>query len=96
MPGARAHLAMQPFIVRMMRVRFNSKADVAQLVEQLIRNQQVSGSTPLVGSIQFNNLAASELLLTPRDGENDGDTASPVFFFPVILLTASLIFSMRV
>jgi hypothetical protein len=25
-------------------------ADVAQLVEQLIRNQQVSGSTPLVGS----------------------------------------------
>jgi hypothetical protein len=28
----------------------NAKADVAQLVEQLIRNQQVSGSTPLVGS----------------------------------------------
>ncbi len=26
-------------------------ADVAQLVEQLIRNQQVSGSSPLVGSI---------------------------------------------
>jgi hypothetical protein len=26
-------------------------ADVAQLVEQLIRNQQVSGSIPLVGSI---------------------------------------------
>jgi hypothetical protein len=26
------------------------KADVAQLVEQLIRNQQVSGSIPLVGS----------------------------------------------
>jgi hypothetical protein len=25
-------------------------ADVAQLVEQLIRNQQVSGSSPLVGS----------------------------------------------
>jgi hypothetical protein len=25
-------------------------ADVAQLVEQLIRNQQVSGSIPLVGS----------------------------------------------
>ena len=27
------------------------KADVAQLVEQPIRNRQVSGSTPLVGSI---------------------------------------------
>jgi hypothetical protein len=27
------------------------RADVAQLVEQLIRNQQVSGSIPLVGSI---------------------------------------------
>ena len=25
-------------------------ANVAQMVEQLIRNQQVSGSTPLVGS----------------------------------------------
>ncbi len=29
------------------------EADIAQLVEQLIRNQQVSGSTPLVGSITF-------------------------------------------
>jgi hypothetical protein len=28
------------------------QADVAQLVEQLIRNQQVSGSSPLVGSIE--------------------------------------------
>ena|GEM_PF-6081564 len=27
-----------------------SKADIAQLVEQLIRNQQVAGSTPAVGS----------------------------------------------
>jgi hypothetical protein len=26
-------------------------ADVAQLVEQLIRNQQVNGSSPFVGSI---------------------------------------------
>jgi hypothetical protein len=31
-------------------IYFAHKADVAQLVEQLIRNQQVSGSTPLVGS----------------------------------------------
>jgi hypothetical protein len=28
------------------------RADVAQLVEQLIRNQQVSGSSPLVGSMR--------------------------------------------
>jgi hypothetical protein len=28
-----------------------SRADVAQLVEQLIRNQQVIGSSPIVGSI---------------------------------------------
>ena len=33
------------------------QAGVAQLVEQLIRNQQVSGSSPLAGSIRFNNLA---------------------------------------
>jgi hypothetical protein len=29
------------------------QADVAQLVEQLIRNQQVNGSSPFVGSIRF-------------------------------------------
>ena len=29
-------------------------ADVAQLVEQLICNQQVAGSSPIVGSIEFN------------------------------------------
>ena len=32
------------------------RADIAQLVEQLIRNQQVSGSTPLVGSNDFRHL----------------------------------------
>ena len=31
--------------------RKSLKADVAQLVEQPIRNRQVSGSSPLVGSI---------------------------------------------
>ena len=41
--------------VELTRIRFSrspapSRADVAQLVEQLIRNQQVSGSSPLVGS----------------------------------------------
>jgi hypothetical protein len=30
--------------------RIENKADVAQLVEQPIRNRQVSGSSPLVGS----------------------------------------------
>ena len=28
------------------------KADVAQMVEQLIRNEQVSGSIPLIGSTE--------------------------------------------
>ena len=32
-------------------VRTQGKANVAQLVEQLIRNQQVTGSNPVVGSI---------------------------------------------
>ena len=31
----------------------STQADVAQLVEQPIRNRQVSGSSPLVGSIPF-------------------------------------------
>ena len=35
--------------------RINHEADVAQLVEQLIRNQQVNGSSPFVGSIQALN-----------------------------------------
>ena len=29
-------------------------ANVAQLVEQLIRNEQVSGSSPLIGSQKYN------------------------------------------
>jgi hypothetical protein len=33
------------------RIRRGSQANVAQLVEQLTRNEQVSGSNPLVGSI---------------------------------------------
>ena len=38
------------------------KADVAQLVEQLIRNQQVCGSIPHVGSNIINSLADSNIL----------------------------------
>ena len=33
-------------------------ADVAQLVEQLIRNQQAGGSTPPVGSIHLKGITA--------------------------------------
>ena len=36
-------------------------ADVAQLVEQLIRNQQVNGSSPFVGSSKF-NLHSTEIV----------------------------------
>ena len=39
--------------------RFREHAGVAQLVEQLIRNQQVSGSSPLAGSNRLNNLQGS-------------------------------------
>jgi hypothetical protein len=34
----------------------HKQADVAQLVEQLTRNEQVSGSNPLIGSINFKGL----------------------------------------
>ena len=40
------------------------RADVAQLVEQLIRNQQVIGSSPIVGSIRHSPTA---ILLPPSD-----------------------------
>ena len=36
-----------------------SKADVAQLVEQPIRNRQVIGSSPIVGSSLFRSLPIS-------------------------------------
>jgi hypothetical protein len=35
-------------------------AGVAQLVEQLIRNQQVVGSSPTAGSIIFKHLQATD------------------------------------
>ena len=41
-----------------------TEAGVAQLVEQLIRNQQVSGSSPLAGSIRINNLETMDSGLT--------------------------------
>jgi hypothetical protein len=40
-----------PFTLSALPFKIEDKADVAQLVEQPIRNRQVSGSSPLVGSI---------------------------------------------
>jgi hypothetical protein len=40
------------------------KADVAQLVEQPIRNRQVTSSTLVVGSILFRSLQSSSPLPT--------------------------------
>jgi hypothetical protein len=45
-----AALGVCPFVFRLIL------ADVAQLVEQLIRNQQVIGSSPIVGSIRISLL----------------------------------------
>ena len=50
-------LNVQPPVHRRKAVQdviiFHSWADVAQLVEQSIRNRQVIGSSPIVGSIHF-------------------------------------------
>ena len=37
---------------RIIKGSINCQADVAQLEEQLIRNQQVAGSSPIVGSMK--------------------------------------------
>jgi hypothetical protein len=48
-------------------IRFDF-AGVAQLVEQLIRNQQVSGSNPLAGSIELSTIQGARFsLLTALD-----------------------------
>ena len=39
------------------------KADVAQLVEQLIRNEQVIGSSPVIGSSQPENAFCKLIIL---------------------------------
>jgi hypothetical protein len=48
LPGALLYARQAPNYNPKRRVF--SSADVAQLVEQLIRNQQVTGSSPVVGS----------------------------------------------
>ena len=39
------------------------QADVAQLVEQLIRNEQVIGSSPVIGSSQLKNAFCMLIIL---------------------------------
>ena len=43
---------------------YSINADVAQLVEQLICNQQVAGSSPIVGSIAPNRKSVAITLAT--------------------------------
>ena len=44
----------EPYRPHIPRVMLKRCADVAQLAEQLICNQQVIGSSPIIGFIQFN------------------------------------------
>jgi hypothetical protein len=48
-----------PSLSRVVRASASRLAGVAQLVEQLIRNQQVDGSSPFAGSNKINNLLGS-------------------------------------
>ena len=51
------------YLKRAQLYNLKRKAEVAQLVEQLIRNQQVVGSSPTFGSILFDNLHGLRLAL---------------------------------
>ena len=44
---------MRPLPEEPSRKDLENQADIAQLVERLIRNQKVAGSSPAVGSISF-------------------------------------------
>ena len=64
-------------------------ADVAQLVEQSIRNRQVIGSSPIVGSIYFCRFAPpasipapSELRLAPDAAGSARGRPRPLLFEP--------------
>ena len=53
-------------------LKLNKTAGVAQSVEQLIRNQQVKGSSPLAGSIEKSKVCSvfqSVINLSPRPAE---------------------------
>ena len=49
--NAGKNASAQLYLPPAQRYNQEEQADVAQLVEQLIRNQQVVGSTPIFGSI---------------------------------------------
>jgi hypothetical protein len=65
-----------PFTLSALPFKIEDKADVAQLVEQPIRNRQVSGSSPLVGSRFYT-------------GSKHFETWSPLFY-PITLSHKSL------
>ena len=48
----------------LLRLKVLSFAGVAQLVEQLICNQLVGGSSPLTGSTKISNIIKLNMLLT--------------------------------
>ena len=57
-------------------------AGVAQLVEQLIRNQQASGSSPLAGFL-FNNLTLSWPVYSGRLDFRNGNSGTRLVCFPI-------------
>jgi hypothetical protein len=50
----------------------SNQADVAQLVEQPIRNRQVSGSSPLVGSIPFSHIGFATAIVGVQEVSKAG------------------------
>ncbi len=56
-----------------------ARANVAQLVEQLIRNEQVSGSSPLIGSL----FIPSAKVPVPKDSLMVHCLASPMLSVPM-------------
>ena len=59
------------------------QADVAQQVEQLTRNEQVSGSSPLVGSLVFLGLQVNHAEKAVIDAERIRNIDPP---WPLVLL----------
>ena len=57
-----AGLAQKPPLYAPFCVGFGSRADVAQLVEQLIRNEKVEGSTPFIGTNRLDRHTGSSPL----------------------------------
>jgi hypothetical protein len=70
----------RPLPKRVRTIQSKKRADVAQLVEQLIRNQQVIGSSPIVGSIFLSAIYGkfSPNLEMPVVGSFEGRLHEPV------------------